>query len=1013
MEHPRFQRGDVDEQGTQDQRTIAGVMTDSKPNELEKSIQRVLLRRRFLALAGAAVLFLLLVGMGRLLWYARVDKPFAAPNYSELDPASTTYWIDRTLADIRLDGDSNVPKRRETERRTSRILDTMTEARKIESHYGRIMAVKDIALSLTDQDVDVNIDDTIRTLGDSSLAQSVAGRIFVSQSLMYIRLKNEVAARVAYQDYRRLLIDGDLILNSELNDLSFCGACTALFCLGDVSALNELQQKQTEFSLRVLPPQQMKAYRIIAGEQARLGQSMSALETMKKIDSLVEMARGYQLVIGFAARPVKIEPVEPRIAIPRTEGPWESLSQPTSVRYCIDEMLKRTMRFEEIDLQIAFLMKMAGSRLMCDPEVYRLFRESILGETQMDELVKRPVLKLLDNPVSGAIRDALGMEPLPPQQRKNIDPALDNWAFPMDLAAVDLAEFDPALGQLIRDQQVLRTQRMVGYSFLSCSRFQDATRVLRSIFDLARSLPSPGDRNLQLLAIGEQQVGSGDIEGAWRSLRTIGTLPEPTENEGNSESEAPDPVEGDVARRAFFAARAADLVKLQVVARDFDGALANIPEIASESQRNEEYRFLVLELFRTGRLERAEAVLGTMEAGRTRDELAAALTLARTGKSQAFRALEIVPPEEAANVHELNRACDRLIRLGLLHQARLACEHFKDSPARNRFLIKIVRELTFLYKVYVVDNEEHRAIRAWILEEIFQAARKIDEPYARFQAMATSLFEIVYLGKRPGSLEAFGDYCVETRREADGVKIRDAASAELLARLILVELILHVGDKSRMDAWPAVDPRADEAFVDLVSERAGAVVSILNDSEMTAARGRALAYLTEIMGQVGRLRSARILLLELEQTIKDLPNRRERIDLLLQSVPLVAKLRDREAVRLVFDSAAQQAAALTAPGAGSDDAGMGLQFRDSELDRIIRVQFQYDFLFDGIEYAMRIQDAVVASRLLRDAVYLCVARDDMELAEVTARRIPLDNVKNPVLNNLMFTKRQKRAAESP
>ncbi|MDR1269899.1 MAG: hypothetical protein LBK82_10270, partial [Planctomycetaceae bacterium] len=262
---------------------------ENKTTKVEQSFQKILFYYRLRIGIIATIVVLLLAAGGIVLLRNFKETKFVSPTYKQLDPNSKTYWVDRTLADIDLYRNTKT-KAGNTKQLYWLLMNTLDEARKISSNYVRIMAISDIAITMAKNDIDINIDNIIKELGETPLAASMRTRIIASQSLMFLRLAKRSAARVAIQEYDRIVIETDMKLNTATNEFAFLGVITTLACLQDTPKLSDIFSKQIEFSLRITTEQRMRAYRLIAGEQARVGMSVDALNTVKKIRNSVERA---------------------------------------------------------------------------------------------------------------------------------------------------------------------------------------------------------------------------------------------------------------------------------------------------------------------------------------------------------------------------------------------------------------------------------------------------------------------------------------------------------------------------------------------------------------------------------------------------------------------------------------------------------------------------------------------------------------------------------------------------
>lgn len=976
--------------------------------QLEKDIQRALFHRRLLLSSIGFVLLLLLAVGGFLVWRFIEGSQINPPSYEHLDKTASTYWVDRTELDIK-EARAIPSKPRSNEMVYRYVTNTMARAKALPTEFERLMAIYDIALTMAKHDVDVNIDDTLRNLGDTPLAQSLQGRIYVSQGLMHCRMSNPNGARVAIQEYNRLVIDADLKLDSLINDMSFCGAVTALAYLKNTTLLNDMFKRQVNFTLRVDSSQRMKAYRFIAVEQARVGFAIDAMETVKKIDNPLERVRAYQLIIAYTARQPKIEPVEPSIATPQTEGPWPPIQNIAQAKRIVNDVLQQIAQKETADEQINLLVRLAGSRLMCDPEIHRLLKEALVEDKQFDELIKRPAVKLLDNPESEVIRKSLNMPP-PKKNKpsKTEDPALDDWTSSMESLAVDMIEMDPGMVKTLNDQQTVRALCGMAQSYLIAARHQDAARILQRAYLVARQQSNALDRVRNLMAIAEQQMSTGNLSEARTTLAEIVLPAEGDHNEENSETSRND-------LSALTQNRLSDLARLQTVGRFFDEALNTIRFIDTVEVRDADYAFLAMEQIRILRPDDAAKTISKISDETRRQTLEHYPPLLRDGDDgddaeEHFAAIQIPYPNSLRRNSELKQCCELLIYRGLFGVARETASRITNPESSSQILARIVREYMLLFRAYSAENEFHQTVRKELLEKALEISHEIEDPLIQTTALQSVLADsLAYSKKQAGTrninvefLQSVDAAFISARKIIDN----NAAKAKLMSQLVLARIAMESGKSKQTVTWPLIDRELNTKSYEPIRALIDETLAVVNESDSNADRGYALSNLAAALGQIGRFQSARIMLGEAEATAQEISDKQESVGILLSTAPTYRMIGETENMRQAYYTAFGIIMEAYVDAVNSSDPTLDWRLRDSELDRIVRSQLEQDLLVDAFEYANRINEPNIKDRLLRALAYIHLDHKENTTAESIARKIEVPELFRDTIRDVLFLIRQ-------
>lgn len=971
---------------------------------MEKKLRRMLLFQRL----GAGVLLLSLlgaVGWGVKIWL--LPGSDSLPDIAvadHLNEGSASYWKDLTqwnidevrklaLSEVEIDNYHRL-----------NTMKTIAKSQQLDLPFARNQALFDIALTLYENNIDVNIDDKLRAMEETEAAPAQRARVYVSQALLQLRLKNKQAARVAMMEYDRLLISADLKLETPINEMSFIGAVSVYSILQNIDSLNDLFKKQVAYTARILPDRRMRAYRIIAGEQARIQYGRQAIETLRKLDDAVERARACQLIIENIARPQEIQPVEPSMQVPRTEGPWPPLPNESIARNIVNEILHYIANLETLEEQTDTLIRIANSRLMCDPEIYKLVLKSVEHSDDLSDIVKRPALRALNDPESEIVRASLGLGEKVQTAHRDHDPALDDWNTAYGAFAVGSTAYNAEELRLFSDNQTFRALSMMSQSYLTVSRRSDAARVLRKAYEVARNLTHPEDRIFRLLTVADQQINAGDMQGARQSLLDVG-LPSPSASEQEN--------------ALFTEQRLSELARLQTVARFFDDARKTIALNPFDVSRSDDYAFLARDLLRVNRLNDVMSILETMPKGVAKTEIETSLQIARAPRFEAvvdqFAALNIPYPPSIRNDAERMRCCNLLIRKGLIETARSVAGQIGDTPSKIKVLSRIAREYIQLFNAYRADLPLHREVRAQMLNGGIEIAESLADEYAKVSLLeeivsgaATYAKEDVELRKQllemiDRQISDNAPWMVSKNQEPDVL-------VDLLSRLMKSKLTLERyrlrSQNQRDDDWPLVEKERAPELYQMLNSRLELAIQWINESELTVRYGQALANLAGFAGQIGRIPAALQLLKAAEEAANELPDKSDCLTILLALTPTMERLESQDKLRSAFHRAFMLASETFDPATDGEPI-LQWRYRDMELDRVVRAQIQQGFLADAAGFTTLINDSMIRDRLLRSIAYIYLEQGKIPEAEGVVRRINQESFRIDTNRDIQFFKRRQ------
>jgi hypothetical protein len=826
------------------------------------------------------------------------------------------------------------------------------------------------------------LDNHLKLLGETNLIVSMRARTLISQALMHLRKDKKPSAQVALQEYNRLVTKADLKLNSSLNDESFFGAVTILQLLGDREGLIELFERQKISSATLGIDQQMRAYRLIAGEQVRAGMVTDALETAKRINNPLELTRAWALILQYSARPAAVFPVEP-VMLDLPENPQtEPLLYAVYAEQVAQKIFQYLVENENVNTQITLLQRIAETRLMCDRALYQSFRQSLVESAILQDRVKQHVLKLLDNPESPTIRAALNMPPRTDSIPDHYDTARDDWSTTDETIRIGVVDVDSTPLRTRTDQQWVQALLAVAQSYQSIKRYPDADRILTQTFTAAQRFVVPNVRIQLLMRIGEQQAAIGSVNAAQKTFAAV--APGLNQNQ-----------QGELAR-------------LQILARQFDDAFQTIAIIESPENREYACSFLVQEQIRMNRLDDAEKTLALMSPGDAEAESRSRWNIAKGNATlDDFNTLGLVQP--VGDDQEWERYVIGLIQQGCLRLADQSTEGIGGVQQRTEVLIRVAREYQLLYQAFNDFNDPNRLVRQEILQAIESAANRTGQPLVQ----ATILTELLMY--HAGQLKTEADrtsgqqvwsQAMDACRNI--VKLDD--QAVLFAQLIVAKNLLETPDLLRKTMplfTKETNSRAFEETNSLMSECLELVNNPQVDEEQ---QGRACGYLAKALVQVGRVPAARTLLDHVLEDFMPHANRETSISMLLAMVPTLKAMDSADTIPVIYQMAIN-VVAHEFTGKTSNIDIYEWRVRDSEIEQIIRSQLENGFVDDAVESTNRLNEPVLRDRLLRTAAYIYLDQGNIDRAELVVRRMTVKDFQDDAMQNIQTIKR--RLANSP
>ena len=988
-------------------------MEKRKITSVEKSVRRTLFYRRLRG--GVVVLAVLLVCV--IAYVFRAGQRYQGqyvdiPNYAHLDKSSPTYWADRVDTDIEAIRRSGLSPQQEDIRLRDRLRRTLSDAAATPQGFGRSVAVTETALAVLRHDVNIGIEGGLEAMGETPLAVALRAKVLVANALMLLRLGDRVAAAIAMKAYDRTVNQADLKLDTEASELAFRGAVRVYRHTFDSKALDALIQRNLKYTPQIPDLSlRMKAYRIVATEQAFAGQDRDALDTAAKINNPVELVRAFQGIIINVARPGTPELSEPDFFRLNIEGPWSPLPQQGNAKRIINEVLRQIASHGTVGDQVDLLMRLAGSGMMCDPELNVLFKSCLIESGEIDKIAKRPVLQRLQAPESPSIRKALGMPPS--AETRSRDSALDDWTRTSEDVSVDTAPVDPIIVKSIITLERLRIQLSISRSYLAVSRRMDAARSLQQAFETAQTLPNIGERIDFLLDIVGMQISAGDFGGSRNTFLAIG-LPRrddgvPIRQNGSSDLSAETEFDGNALQ-----IRLARLARLKILARSLEDAERTINLLPPSEEKDEECAFLATELIRIQRLREAARVIDDMSQGPQQAGLLQRLEIAKGGTEENYRNLNIAFPEKTTQDDALVDLAVSLTRLGLHDTARETVKRISRPEIRAAQSHRIIRDLLLFYGAYGSEESEHQAARRVLLDIVLRAANDIEPALERAVALETILSVAIPFAKGKEERELLQAVVFQSLELARRIPMTTSGKMGTLARLLSARILLHALLNDRPLSWPLLDKEHDKALIDEITEALVEVIDVLNDADDDAGRGRGMLAAARVFGQIGRTNTARQLLGGVLEIAKQQNDKRVGVSLFRGTVPLFRALDGPEAAKSVYYDAFAIVSNVPDDDPTGGNAGMifGVRLRDSEIDLLVRSLLENDFIPDAIHFANRITEDVMRNRLMEIAAFRTIDKEEFAEAENIARKLPDLEKQSFLLRCVAFAKRQKSEREN-
>lgn len=930
------------------------------------------------------------------------SQKLPAVHYGDaLSAESETYWFDMASEAIRAVHAQHLPNEKNNRLLRENLQQILRRAERIPGPYARSRAMMQIALAQTKSNIDLLLRETIRQMGDPSsrsvdtpVIAAMKCRILGSAALMYLRLRNETSAELMTADYRRLFFESDLRLEFEDEIIAFLSVIHALRTLNDPSNLDSFFTLAGDAARRI-PDRERQgiAMRFLAGQRAAAGMKWEAIDIARIIVIPQEQARAFQLIIAELARPSQPSLDDPVLKALPTSGPWKPIADPPETRRCIESIFALLAKNPDAVQQTAVLQILAGSRLMCDPEIFPLFQETLRQSEALDTAVKAPALALLENPKSNLIRASRGLPPLPVVPDME-DTAADDWSIAEENLRVPIEPIDPETIRNVAEQQVAQSYVSMAKSLLSFGNRLDARLPLEQARLLVDDQTNLYNRLNYLQSIGSLQITAGDIDAARETLMTARQV--------YSEYL----VNREMIRVTVTDVVPAEIAAAQIRARFLSDAMETIRLIPGESQRNSLLEMLAREQIRTDSWDAAAATVAVMSEGRVKTKLA-----------ERVREKNDPGPKSADGSSRLAHIV-RLIRAEEFDAAlRLIDESDASGPLdADRHRMRIVRAYIAIGRPYIGTDTEQQSIRQRMLHKAVALAETIRTRYERAAALEAVATGFAFGPVTKDNLIMLREIIRRAEEAVIAVGDGEPRVGEMFARLSQARVMLVVPEERLRSPWPLVTEEKNRSTVVEVNElldRALTAATPSNQQAMDPAlRASTLTLAVRSAGQIGDADRLADLLPETIRTIRLVPDRDKATSLLITLAGSCARLGESQRARDLFFEAATTTNEINR---GIEQAPeqwllMGRRVRESALDRVVRGQLEAGLPEDALRTIPQITENVVRDRLYRMVVYLYLRNGDALAAEAAAKKIHDMPSRTDVLLDVQF---QRRLFETP
>jgi hypothetical protein len=392
-----------------------------------------------------------------------------------------------------------------------------------------------------------------------------------------------------------------------------------------------------------------------------------------------------------------------------------------------------------------------------------------------------------------------------------------------------------------------------------------------------------------------------------------------------------------------------------------------------------------------------------MPPGKAATEARSRLNIAKEqANREDFNVLGITIPE--SNNQNWEQYSVELIQQGLLSLADQASGGIRHEQRRTDIQIRIAGEYLLLYQAFNDVNDPDRTIRQEIQQSILSVAGRTAQPAVQ-TAILTKL--LVYIA---GQLQTEADRAngqqlwQQTLDSCRKITEPLHERAALLAQTIAAKNLLENPNLQRR-TFPLftreTNASAFEESNRLIEEECLQLINSLEEEQQS----RVCVYLAGTLAQIGRMRSAQRLLDNALDVTANISDREEAISILLSMVPTLKAMNSADIIPVVYRLAIDRVAHEFTDKAVNVDV-YDWRLRDSDIELIVRSQMEHGFVDDAVESANRLNEPLLRDRLLRTAAYIYLDHENMDRAELTARRLTGREIQNDVLQNIQTVKRR-------
>ena len=239
--------------------------------------------------------------------------------------------------------------------------------------------------------------------------------------------------------------------------------------------------------------------------------------------------------------------------------------------------------------------------------------------------------------------------------------------------------------------------------------------------------------------------------------------------------------------------------------------------------------------------------------------------------------------------------------------------------------------------------------------------------------------------------------------------------AILFAQLIVAKNLLEAPNlqKKTMPLFTKTTHETAFAETELLIAECLALFNSLVEQRMLneAQQSKVCVHLAMAVTQVGRTKSAQMLIDRVLEINPHISDHAESVSILLATIPTLKAMNSAETIPVIYRMAIEETIRTFTNKTVNVDV-FDWRLRDSELEQIVRSQMENGFMEDAVESATRLNEPVLRDRLLRTAAYIFLDHEDITRASWEASRMTVKEIQEGVLQNIQIIERRSRIRPS-